>query len=220
MSTESGFNYSKFLTGQKLVLTNQKIQDCKIAELPCDTVEIHNCVFKNILFHNTFKDASVCIQNCEFINCELTDTYENAAFVMGDSIFKNCMFEGIKIHDSTGQQSSFSNNQLYECKFKNIKIDAGIKIAGNIIQGGSMENFWCCSKTQVGKVGNEISHMKMKDVAVMADMTGTRMKNLIFENVTLEWSKSLDGFYIENCDATGFTLILERYSHYVKNLVL
>ena len=42
----------------------------------------------------------------------------------------------------------------------------------------------------------------------------------IFENVTLEWSKSLEGFYIENCDATGFTLILERYSHYVKNLVL
>lgn len=69
-------------------------------------------------------------------------------------------------------------------------------------------------------MGNEISYMKMKDVAVMADMTGTKMKNLIFENVTLEWSKSLEGFYIVNCDVTGFTLILERYSHYVKNLVL
>lgn len=122
-----------------------KIQDCQIVGIQCEAIEVIHCVFQNVIFKSSFMRTMVFVENGEFLNCEFADTYEKTAFMMGDSMLKNCIFEGIKIHNSTGLQLLFSNNQLYECKFKNIKIDAGIKIAGNKMQGGSLGNFWCCS---------------------------------------------------------------------------
>ena len=204
MNIKKEIHYSGLLTDGKL--HDQKIQDCQIVGIQCEAIEAVHCVFQNVIFKSSFMGTMVFVKNCEFIDCVFQDIFENTELYVADNVFKDCLFEGININDIE-HQSGFNCNLLYGCNFKNIKITANIEVNGNKMQGGSMEDFWCLSNVWE----SELSHIKMKNVTLKASTSGTKMEDILFENVSIESPGSMvsGDLHIMNCNAHGLTLIMD-----------
>ena len=69
------FNFSEFITNNKLILDGKKLSNYRISGIRKESVEIKRCIMENMVFENDFEGDVVFIEECTFINCKFFDVF-------------------------------------------------------------------------------------------------------------------------------------------------
>ena len=91
------FNFSEFITNNKLILDGKKLSNYRISGIRKESVEIKRCIMENMVFENDFEGDVVFIEECTFINCKFFDVFkrEELLLLIMNNTFRNCIFENV-----------------------------------------------------------------------------------------------------------------------------
>ena len=205
MSIMNDFNIAKFVTDGKLLLENQKIENCKIAGMQFERVKIKNCVFENVIFENYTK-KSFWLENCEFRNCKFHDVFrdeelDDILLVVMNNVFIDCLFEDISFY-GYNEQSEILDNKFEKCKFNKLKLEGNLAIANLMLNGGNIEDF---SFKGLEIRDNCIENLQLQELDLMTAVYYNKFENVVFDDVRLTGRINDNNFI--NCDKSGFTFI-------------
>lgn len=197
------FNFSEYLTDNKLILEDQKLNDFRISGIRKETVEIKRCILENVVFNNDFDGEVVFIEECTFINCKFYDVFkrEDLLLVMMNNTFRNCIFENISYHGYI-QQSEVVDSEFLNCAFKNIEIKGDVSFINLNIQKSSIESIHYEGHEILG---NQFIDMSIDDSIFKGAVMQNRIEKVCFRNVKLIGCNE-DNDFIDS-DTNGFTFI-------------
>ena len=76
------FNFSEFITNNKLILDGKKLSNYRISGIRKESVEIKRCIMENMVFENDFEGDVVFIEECTFINCKFFDVFKREELLL------------------------------------------------------------------------------------------------------------------------------------------
>lgn len=161
------------------------MENCQVTGTHREWIEIRNCQFRNVIFHNINEDNCVDIEDCEFINCTFRDKFEGNSVLM--TYFRNrfwdCLFENVVYNGYTEQSEIVHYNKFCNCHFRNIEIKGDVTLMDMEIDGGIIEHMVYEANMIAGC---RFSNVLMKDIFVRAYLTESRMEKVTFEDAVIQ----------------------------------
>lgn len=199
------FNWEEFTRNDKVRIENINVENCQVIGTHREWVEIINCQFRNVIFHNVYEDNCVDIEDCEFINCTFQDTFDGDSVLMTyfRNRFKDCLFENVVYNGYTEQSEIIDYNKFFNCHFRNIEIKGDVTLMDMEINGGSIERLVYEANIITGC---RFSNVLMKNILIRAYLTENIMEKVTFEDVVIQGKE--DHNDLINC-INEFKLIYE-----------
>jgi uncharacterized protein YjbI with pentapeptide repeats len=199
------FNFSEFITNNKLILDGKKLSNYRISGIRKESVEIKRCIMENMVFENDFEGDVVFIEECTFINCKFFDVFkrEELLLLIMNNTFRNCIFENVSYHGYI-QQSEVVDSEFLNCVFKNIEIKGDVSFINLNIQKSSVTSIYY-EGNQI--LGNEFVDVSINDSIFKGAAIQNRIEKVYFRSVKLIGYNQDNEFIDSNTD--GFIFIEE-----------
>lgn len=171
----------KGIQAKKVIFFESTIRNCSIEGIQSELVQYDDCVFQNVVFHNSYNTNCIIItRSCTFENCTFHDISGVTFQFVLDNKFQNCLFEGISSEIKNGEGASLWANEFLNCTFKQIQW-VGNGLCSNVMNGGKMEHIFyreILGKEIRGIRKNQFINMQMKDIELEMENTESEIEDI------------------------------------------